>query len=169
MRGDCSFCWYWCNWWPSLFILSFHDYILYLYEYVIDTNTGFITLLQQFKCICRRRLNYRHRKRLLSNGGNTDTYFVYFYFRRGHSVWISRFINTNHSISESLNYTFTAPSLSKTWSLFNDSFKYFFDNNLDQNFEQAGFFFNSYWKMVIKLMVFFLHVLLRTFQHLKAL
>ena len=25
MRGDCSFCWYWQNWWPSLFNLSFHN------------------------------------------------------------------------------------------------------------------------------------------------
>ena len=24
MRGDCSFCWYWWNCWPSLFNLSFH-------------------------------------------------------------------------------------------------------------------------------------------------
>ena len=24
MRGDCSFCWYWWNRWPSLFKLSFH-------------------------------------------------------------------------------------------------------------------------------------------------
>ena len=26
MRGDCLFCWYWWNCWPSLFKLSFHDY-----------------------------------------------------------------------------------------------------------------------------------------------
>ena len=24
VRGDCSFCWYWRNCWPSLFKLSFH-------------------------------------------------------------------------------------------------------------------------------------------------
>ena len=24
MGGGCSFCWYWCNCWPSLFKLSFH-------------------------------------------------------------------------------------------------------------------------------------------------
>jgi hypothetical protein len=24
VRGDCSLCWYWWNWWPSLFKLSFH-------------------------------------------------------------------------------------------------------------------------------------------------
>jgi len=24
VRGDCSFCWYWWNCWPSLFILSFY-------------------------------------------------------------------------------------------------------------------------------------------------
>jgi hypothetical protein len=23
VRGDCSFCWYWWNCWPSLFCLSF--------------------------------------------------------------------------------------------------------------------------------------------------
>jgi len=27
MRGDCSFCWYCRNWWPSLFKLSFHNII----------------------------------------------------------------------------------------------------------------------------------------------
>ena len=26
VRGDCSFCWYWLNCWPSLFKLSFHDF-----------------------------------------------------------------------------------------------------------------------------------------------
>ena len=26
MRGDCSFCRYWWNWWPSLFKLSFHNH-----------------------------------------------------------------------------------------------------------------------------------------------
>jgi hypothetical protein len=25
MRGDCSFCWYWWNCWPSLFKFSFHN------------------------------------------------------------------------------------------------------------------------------------------------
>ena len=25
VRGDCSFCWYWLNCWPSLFKLSFHN------------------------------------------------------------------------------------------------------------------------------------------------
>jgi len=27
MRGICSFCRYWCNWWPSLFKLSFHNLV----------------------------------------------------------------------------------------------------------------------------------------------
>ena len=27
-RGDCLFCWYWWNCWPSLFKLSFHDVAL---------------------------------------------------------------------------------------------------------------------------------------------
>ena len=26
MRGDCSFCWYWWNWLPSLFKLSVHNH-----------------------------------------------------------------------------------------------------------------------------------------------
>ena len=29
MRCDCSFCWYWWNWLPSLFNLSFHNELLY--------------------------------------------------------------------------------------------------------------------------------------------
>jgi hypothetical protein len=29
MRGDCSFCWYWWNCWPSLFKLSFHKQLFF--------------------------------------------------------------------------------------------------------------------------------------------
>ena len=29
MRGDCLFCWYWLNWWPSLIKLSFHNIFRY--------------------------------------------------------------------------------------------------------------------------------------------
>jgi len=25
-RGNYLFCWYWWNWWPSLFTLSFHNW-----------------------------------------------------------------------------------------------------------------------------------------------
>jgi hypothetical protein len=32
MRGDCSFCWYWWNWCPSLFKLSFYN----VYDWWID-------------------------------------------------------------------------------------------------------------------------------------
>ena len=33
MRGDCSFCWYWWNRWPSLFKLSFHKKLYSRYYY----------------------------------------------------------------------------------------------------------------------------------------
>jgi hypothetical protein len=36
MRGNCSFCWYWCNYWPSVFILSFHKYL---------DNSGYYSIL----------------------------------------------------------------------------------------------------------------------------
>ena len=32
MRGDCSFCWYWWNCWPSLFKLSIHKFLFCIFH-----------------------------------------------------------------------------------------------------------------------------------------
>jgi hypothetical protein len=48
MWGDCSFCWYWWNCWPSLFKLSFHNTILSLKNeddikiWKTNTNTNIV-------------------------------------------------------------------------------------------------------------------------------
>ena len=34
-KGDCFFCWYWCNCWPSLFKLSFIMYIQMIHVFLL--------------------------------------------------------------------------------------------------------------------------------------
>ena len=53
VRGGCSFCWCWWNCFPSLFKLSFHIYILFLFT-LSNTTSPFSlwTFWLTFYCLC---------------------------------------------------------------------------------------------------------------------
>ena len=60
VRGDCSFCWYWWNCWPSLFILFFSHLCLYKVEikpYLLEDRRPKSTQ-QKKKIDCRHILRY---------------------------------------------------------------------------------------------------------------
>ena len=38
VRGDCLFCWYWLNYWPSLFKFSFHNFNYIVYVLPLTVN-----------------------------------------------------------------------------------------------------------------------------------
>ena len=44
--SDCLFCWYWLNWWPSLFKLSFHN--LFVYPGVTSVDVRSWTCRQKY-------------------------------------------------------------------------------------------------------------------------
>jgi hypothetical protein len=48
MGGDCLFCWYWCNCWPSTFDISYHNIRSCCKYMILLIFSGYINLLVRF-------------------------------------------------------------------------------------------------------------------------
>ena len=59
LRGDCLFCWYWWNCWPSLFKLSFHIITLIISRSIRTSNQNIYMAepSQIFVYVCRKMQN----------------------------------------------------------------------------------------------------------------